>query len=192
MRVDTDVVVSFDYGCPFSYVAHRWLVAAGPRVDFQPFSLAELHRLPGALPVWQVPIDRLDPVVLSLAAHELVRQVGGDVDAYRTEMFAFWHEESHRTFDGLLQIVESHLGETVTMPMVSRGLAAVKTAHQTAAASGVFGTPTVRFSNQASFYLKLSSLPDDAGSAKDLWRHLEGLAVGHPSLVELKRSDIAV
>jgi len=191
MRVtDAEVgaVVWFDYGCPFSYLAHHWQDAAGARVDFQPFSLAEAHRSPGSLPVWQVPVDRLDPVVLSLAGHELVREVNGDLDGYRRRMFAFWHEESHRTFDGLVEILAFFAGETPTPTMMARGLAGVKASHRTAAAAGVFGTPTLRFANEPGMFVKLDDLPADPKAARDLWQHLTALATGYPALLEIKRA----
>ena len=92
---DAEVVAAvwFDYGCPFSYLAQAWFDAAGARLDLRPISLAEAHRVSGSLPVWQMPVDRLDPVVLSLAGHELVREAGGDLDEYRRRMYAFCHEE---------------------------------------------------------------------------------------------------
>ncbi len=185
---DIEAIVWFDYGCPFSYLAHRWLDAAGARVDFRPFSLAEVHRPPGALPVWQVPVDRLDPVVLSLATHELVREASGDLAGYRRRMFAFWHEESHRTFDGLVEILETFVGGTPTPSMLSRGLAAVKASHRTAAASGVFGTPTLQFGDDPGMFVKLDDLLSDPAAARDLWQHVTALALGHPALLELKRA----
>ena len=181
------VAVSFDYGCPFSYLAHRWLLDAGADVDFQPFSLAELHRTPGTLPPWQVPVDQQDPVVLSLATHELVRNRGGDLVTYRTEMFSFWHEETHRTLDGLLGIMERHVGEPVTAQMTSEGLAALRSSHEEAASEGTFGTPTLRFGDGRSFFLKLSSPPADADGAAGLWRHISALVEEQPTLLELKR-----
>jgi hypothetical protein len=185
---EVEASVSFDYGCPFSYMANKWLDAAGARVDFRPFSLAEVHRTPGDLPAWQVPVDRLDPVVLSMAGHELVRESGGDLDDYRRQMFAFWHEESHRTFDGLVAIMSTHTGEAPTLQAVSRGLAAVKKSHQSAAAQGVFGTPTIKFDAQPGMYLKLDDLPADDASARNLWQHLTAMAHGYPALLELKRA----
>ena len=185
---DVEAIVLFDYGCPFSYLAHRWLDAAGARVDFRPFSLTEVHRSPGALPVWQVPLDRLDSVVLSLAGHELVREAGGDHDGYRRRMFAFWHEESHRTFDGLVQILASSVGAIPTPQMMARGLAALRASHQTAAASGIFGTPTLRFGDAPGLFVKLDDLPPDPTAARDLWQHLTALVLGHPALLELKRA----
>ena len=185
---DIEAVVLFDYGCPFSYLAQRWLDAAEARVDFRPFSLAEVHRSPGALPVWQVPLDRLDPVVLSLAGHELVRDAGGDHDGYRRRMFAFWHEEGHRTFDGLVEILASSVGITPTPQLVARGLTALRASHRAAAASGVFGTPTLRFGDDPGLFVKLDDLPPDPTAARDLWQHLTALALGHPALLELKRA----
>ena len=180
--------VSFDYGCPFSYMANKWLDAAGAQVDFRPFALAEVHRTPGDLPVWQVPVDRLDPVVLSMAGHELVREAGGDLDDYRRQMFAFWHEESHRTYDGLLAIMVTHTGEAPTLPAISRGLVAVKRSHQSAASKGVFGTPTITFDEQPGMYLKLADLPESDAAARELWQHLTAMSHGYPALLELKRA----
>lgn len=44
---DVDAADYLDYGCPFSYLAQRWL--DGAAVGFEPrgFSLAEAHRGPG-------------------------------------------------------------------------------------------------------------------------------------------------
>lgn len=183
-----EAVVWFDYGCPFSYLAQRWVDAAGARVDFRPFSLTEAHRSPGSLPVWQVPVDRLDPVVLSLAGHELVREAGGDLDEYRRRMLAFWHEESHRTFDGLVEILASAAGAPPTPAMMSQGLAAVKASHRTAAASGVFGTPTFLFGDEPGMFVKLDDLPADPSAARDLWQHLTAMTRDYPALLELKRT----
>ena len=183
-----EAVVWFDYGCPFSYLAQRWLDAAEARVDFRPFSLPEAHRPPGSLPFWQMPVDRLDPVVLSLAGHELVREAGGDLDGYRRRMFAFWHEENHRTFDGLVEILASAAGTSPTPAMVGRGVDAVKTSHRTAAASGVFGTPTLAFGQDPGMFVKLDDLPPDPSAARDLWQHLTALTLNYPSLQEIKRA----
>ncbi len=183
-----EAVVWFDYGCPFSCIAQRWLDAAGARVDFRPFSLAEAHRPPGSLPVWHVPVDRLDPVVLSLAGHEVVREAGGDLDEYRRRMFAFWHEESHRTFDGLVEMVTSGAGVSLAPEMVSRGLAAVKASHRTAVALGIFGTPTLGFGDEPGMFVKLDDLPADPAAARELWQHLTAMTLGYPALLELKRA----
>ena len=183
-----EATVSFDYGCPFSYMAQKWLDAAGANVDFRPFSLAELHRSPGDLPVWQVPVDRLDPIVLSMSGHELVRESGGDLNDFRRKMFAFWHEEEHRTYEGLIAILATHTGEAPTLPAISRGLIAVKRAHQAAANAGVFGTPTITFDEQPGMYLKLDDLPANDAAARDLWQHLTAMAHGYPALQELKRA----
>jgi len=185
---EIEASVSFDYGCPFSYMAHKWIDAAGARLDFRPFSLAEVHRTPGDLPAWQVPVDRLDPVVLSMAGHELVRESGGGLDDYRRQMFAFWHEESHRTFDGLIAILVTHTGEAPTLPAISRGLNAVKRSHQSAAAQGVFGTPTIKVDEHPGMYLKLDDLPESETAARDLWQHLTAMTHGYPALLELKRA----
>ena len=45
----------------------------------------------------------------------VVREAGGDLDDFRRQMFAFWHEESHRTYDGLLAILVTHTGEAPTL-----------------------------------------------------------------------------
>ena len=184
-----EATVAFDYGCPFSYMAQKWLDAAGATVDFRPFSLAELHRSPGDLPVWQVPVDRLDPIVLSMSGHELVREAGGDLNDFRRKMFAFWHEETHRTYEGLIAILATHTGEAPTLPAISRGLIAVKRTHQAAAAAGVFGTPTITFDAQPGMYLKLDDLPENDAAARDLWQHLTAMAHGYPALLELKRAS---
>ena len=180
-----DAVVLFDYSCPFSYLAQLWLDGAGAAVDFRPFSLAQAHLPPGAPPAWDGPPDRLDPTLLALAGHEVVRAHGGDLNEYRRRMFAFWHEREQRSLDGLWRLVAAHSGGSISEQDLAAAVAAIAASHERAARLGVFGTPTVLFGDRG-FFVKLGDLPPDREAAAVLWRRVRDLGHAHPELLELK------
>ena len=186
-----DAVVLFDYSCPYSYLAHAWLDGVGAAVDFRPFSLAQAHQPPDAPSAWDAPLDRIDPTLLALAGHELVRARGGNLDDYRRRMFAFWHEGKQGTIDGLWQLIVTHAGEPIAADDLGTAVAAAAASHQWAATLGVFGTPTALFGGRG-FFVKLADLPPDREAAIALWRRVRDLGQAHPELLELKRPEPAV
>ena len=183
-------VLFFDYSCLFSHLAQVWLDGAGVTVDYLPFSLAQAHQPPDAPAVWDAGLDRLDPTVLARTGHEVVRARGRDLDDYRRQMFAFWHEGEHRTIDGLWRLIVAHAGESVAGDDLAAGAEAVAASHRRAAAAGVFGTPTLMFGEQGLF-VKLADLPPDRAAAAALWHRVRDLDRAHSELIELRRPEAA-
>ena len=186
---DGNVALYLDYGCPYSYLAQRWLDAASVGFDARCFSLAAAHQPPGAPLIWGLPVDRQEPTTMAQAGHEVVRLRGGDLVDYRRAVFSLFHERDDPSMDGLLRLIVRHASDPVSEADLAEGLGLVAASHRDAAMAGVFGTPTLLIGDAPGLFFKLTDLPVGEGQAVDLWRHVADAATIHPELAELKRIE---
>jgi len=181
MRVD----VFFDYTCGFSNRAHHWLEAV-PDADvrWRPFSLLEQNRRDSGPPVFEEPGLGDNVSLVALAVHEAVRSEGGDVACYRRRMFAGWHDEPGRL--STQDIIGFGLACGLTHFDHDTAFAAVAADHAEAKQLGVFGTPTLVFSDDQVAFVKLDAVPA-ADRAGPLWVSVRQLATAEPALREWQR-----
>lgn len=182
------VVVYFDFTCEYSNRARHWIDGLpGLDVTWKPFSLLEVNRHDDGPPVFERPELAGNVSLVALAVYESLAQAGGDLGAYRRQMFSAWHDEHERY--GRLSVDDIvGFGRAAGLGSFDPGwaLRRVAAGHGTGAALGVFGTPTVVFGAGEVAFVKLDSLPS-AEQAPRLWRSVEDLAVGQPSLKEWQR-----
>lgn len=186
------VTCYYDYTCPYSWRAYRWLGAtedagADVTVKWRTFSLKEARRTEGVpLPFDEEPITSVSLLALALA--HAARHA--DFLRYHDAVFATMHSGTgrHLTEEDLL--VEA-AGAGVDVARFDREqstwLAAVAAEHQDGVRRyGLFGTPTLVVENGATAFVKLAEVPTGS-RATELWSALCTLATYHPELLELKR-----
>ena len=182
------VTVYYDYTCPYSYRAARWLRQV-PDVEVQwaPFSLKEANRPEGAASVFDEGSASNVPV-LAQALAEAAKEA--DFTAYHDVVYDAMHSGGSRLDAGDLRAAAQAAGVDLEEfdRDAARWLGAVARSHAHARDEhGIFGTPTILFDDSASVFLKLTEVPSMSDSAR-LWESLEVLAVCHPELVEIKRT----
>ncbi|MHB8718658.1 MAG: mycothiol-dependent nitroreductase Rv2466c family protein [Candidatus Dormibacteria bacterium] len=185
------VTCFYDYTCPYSWRAYRWLSAAQRAgadvvVEWRTFSLKEANRDPAAIS----PFDDLgiaSTSVLALALAHAARRV--DFPRYHHAVFAGMHEDDRHLGEDDLLTVAGAAGVDVAAFNRERPawLAAVAAEHRDARdRHGVFGTPTLVVGTGATAYVKLAEVPEGE-RAGELWRALCTLATCYPELLEIKR-----
>lgn len=180
----------YDYTCPYSWRAHRWLRAAQHAgaeilVDWRTFALKEANRQP------EDPSAFADPTIrsISLLALALAHAARGvDFPQYHETVFAAMHEETrHLTEEDLLAIA-ADAGVDIGSFNRTRPewLASVAAEHHDAhRRRGVFGTPTLAMASGATAFVKLAEAPE-ADQAVELWKAVCTLTACHPELLEIK------
>lgn len=178
--------VFFDYTCPFAYRAHQWLDLVDAVVVWRPFSLLEQNYRGDGPPVWRL-AERADDISLLLfAGHEWVLAEGGDLNRYRHETFAAWHDYATRLGIGDVIELASAAAATGGEAGLRQHFFAAEAEHEVARQLGVFGSPTLVFGADRAAYVKLDRVPspDRAGRVLDAVATMSEL----PSLVEVKRA----
>jgi hypothetical protein len=156
-------------------------------VRWRPFVLAEQNRGNEGTPVWERPDALARPALLALALHESVA-AGGDGDVFRREAFTAFGER-HVTPEEL-QAMAQHAGAPVDEASLQQGLTRVAASHQVAHAAGVFGTPTVRTTQEQLGYVKLTSMPAESGAREHVLETALTLIDDIPELAEIKRPTV--
>jgi hypothetical protein len=177
--------VYFDYTCPYSRRLSDLLVAlqvTGP--TWRPFVLAEQNRDDKGRPVWERPDALARPAVLALALHESVA-ASGDADLFRRDVFTAFGER-HLTPEELRAMAQ-HAGAQVDDASLQKGLARVAAAHRAARAGGVFGTPTVRTTQEQLGFVKLTSVPAEPAARQRILETTLIVINDIPELAEIKR-----
>lgn len=181
------VIVFFDFHCPYSYRAVRWLVALGPEqvaLEYRFLSLEQLNRDPEATAwrIWEQPLDyehhrgRADRRSLAAFLATAFADGAGDsplepdlAERYRLAIFAARHEDRLDISDpAVLERVAGSVGiapEWLTARFADPGAVAAARARiaadWTAARSPFrcFGVPTLVIDGSRPVYLRLERVP---------------------------------
>ena len=195
------IAVYYDYTCPYSYRALRWLESvqqAGREltVTWRTFSIKEVNR------------GTADPSFLSGTPQEsvsiLALELAKATQAGRPEVFAAYHSVVFDAMHGqgrkltpadVLNVArESGLDVDQFEAERRQGkwLAEVAGDHREGIERwGVFGTPTLVFQDEVAAYLKFTSVPPSPQEAAEVLDALMCLARFHPELVEIKYPQAA-
>ena len=180
------VTVFYDYACPYSYRAARWVrQLEAPEVEWRPFSLKEANSPPGTPSVFD------DPDLSSTAVHALVLAEAAkeaDFGAYHDAVYDAFHAEGRRLDAADVRAAAESAGVDLTeFDRRSAHWRAVAKAHHEHGRDdhGIFGTPTLVYDDGVSVFLKLTEIPAVVDSVR-LWDGLRVLALCHPELVEIK------
>jgi predicted DsbA family dithiol-disulfide isomerase len=192
-----ELEVFYDYLCPFVYRASVLLQnldrshAPRPNISWRYFSLTQVNSKDDGWTVWDAPASERVRGRLAFQAAEAARRQNRFEDFHMPLL-----EARHRDRLDLDEIeviervaVDSGLDlETFRRDMAAPDiLAPLAHDHREAVAEhGVFGTPTFVFPDGASAYVRLAQAPDAADSER-VFDHLYAIAVGEPSILEIKR-----
>jgi hypothetical protein len=180
--------VYFDYTCPYSRQLSALLDALNvTALRWRPFVLAEQNRGNDTAPVWERPDALKRPALLALALHESVA-ADGDGDLFRREVFTAFGERHVSPQE--LRAMAQHAGAQVDEPSLQKGLARVAASHQAARAGGVFGTPTVRTTQERMGFVKLTSVPAEPAAREQVLETALTLINDIPELAEIKRPTV--
>jgi 2-hydroxychromene-2-carboxylate isomerase len=192
------ITVYYDYTCPYSYRALRWLecVKQTGRVlalTWRTFSLKEVNRRAEEDSfLSDTPVQSVSILALMLAkAAQAQAQATEVFEKYHSEVFEAMHGQ-HRKLEreDLLSLARgAGLGvdRFETAGALRKWLAAVRTDHREGVERWkVFGTPTLVFEDQMAVYLKFAAVPPSAEEAAEVLDALLCLARCHPELVEIK------
>jgi 2-hydroxychromene-2-carboxylate isomerase len=184
----TDAVeVFFDYTCPFTYRAQRWLDGlSGVRLRWRPFSLLERNYRGDGPSVWRLPERAEDISLLLFAGHELVHARGGDLAGYREAVFTAWHVTRTRLDLSVVVGFVSESGVPATAADVSAHFHDAEAEHAAGAELGVFGTPTLVYPDGTVAFVKLGTVPA-ADRAATLWHVTRALSGDAAELREWQR-----
>ncbi|MDP9370451.1 MAG: DsbA family protein [Chloroflexota bacterium] len=192
------LIVYFDYTCPYSYAAAVWLrqvsaVKHDPAIAWRPFVVKEVNRAAGeGPPFWeQEAAVHMRTGFAFLAGQAAARQGGDAADRFRFLLQTAFHTRHLDIREpGVLEELAREAGLDVARFEADRQdttlLAEVGRSHLEAVARyGVFGTPTLVFSNGCAVYLKLAEPPSET-SAPQVFALLRELVEQHPIVQEIK------
>jgi predicted DsbA family dithiol-disulfide isomerase len=192
------LLVYFDYTCPYSYAAAVWLqhlesTEHEVTIDWRPFIVKEVNRPPGEdEPFWEQEGAPQTRTGLAFLAGQAAARQGADASGrFRLllqEAFHLRHLDISRP--GVLTSLADEAGLDVARFEADRHipdlLGEVGVSHQEAVArDGVFGTPTLVFSNGCAVYLKLAEAPIET-EAPRVFALLRELVEQHPIVHEIK------
>ncbi len=193
------ITVYYDYTCPYSNRARRWLARVGQAgrgvtVIWRAFPLKEVNRRPGQASFLSgTPAGSVS--ILALALAKAAQAAGSDLfGAYHNAVFDAMHGESQKklTAEDLLALARAAGLDTVRFGAEreqAAWLEAVAGDYREAVARwGVFGTPTLIFQDELAAYLKFAAVPPTPREAAEVFDALACLARLHPELVEIRFS----
>lgn len=185
------LIVYFDYTCPYSYTAARWLQqieATEPDVtsEWRHFILKEANRSPDeGLPFWEQEGARQTRTGLAFIAGQAAERQGQDAFArFRPllqEAFQVRHVDIRRprVLESLAREARLDVARFETDRQDSGLLAEAGTHHQEAVERyHIFGTPTLVFPNDRAVYLKLMG-PRSETMAREVFEPLRKLVEQH-------------
>jgi predicted DsbA family dithiol-disulfide isomerase len=193
--MNDQITFFFDYGCPFTYRARRWLddvqsTGRAVAITWKTFSLREANRSEGTPSHFDTP--GTDASLLRLELGKAAQTAGTDVFARVHEAL---YEAMHGTqatrpdFDATLRIAaEAGLDIEQFLAERQRWLDAVAHDHREAVERWrTFGVPTLVFDDRAARFLKFTSLPPSPEAAAALYDRLTTLVREDSGLVEIKQ-----
>jgi len=188
----------YDYNCPFVYRAAEMLESvreSGERqveVAWRYFSLSQVNSRQGpAWTVWGAPASETVQGRLAFAAAEAARRQGRFGDLHMPLLRARHRDRQNLDDLAVVEKVAKRSGldlDRFRADLADPGiLQALARDHQEARARhGVFGTPTLVFTNGAAAYVRLAQPPLN-GEAVRVLDEIVAVAVREPSILEIKR-----
>ena len=184
----------FDFTCEYSYRLWLWFERLNQtlpdlEVHWRPFVLKEINREAGEpSPLERSTIESV--AVLALALGEAMAS-GPHAGTYREQVFEAMHRGKDRPDREQLLAIAARAGLDISRfhETSSTWLDSVRASHEAAVSErGIFGTPTLVFSDAAVIFLKLSEVPSEARDLP-LWEDISYIALGAPEVAELKRPN---
>lgn len=196
------IAVYYDYTCPYSYRALRWLKSvqqAGREltVTWRTFSLKEVNRRSEEASFLSGSQMEESVSVLALELTKATQAGGPEVfAAYHSVVFDAMHGQHRKLAPADLLQFARDAGLDVARfgaeRMQGKWLAAVEGDHREGTDRWrVFGTPTLVFQDETATYLKFTSVPPSPQEAAEVLDALRCLARCHPELVEIKYQQAA-
>ena len=196
--VESDIIeleVFYDYFCPFVYRASVLLQNVGRtrplKVAWRYFSLAQVNSKDEGWTVWDAPDSEDVRGRIAFKAAEAARRQGRFDDFHNLLL-----EARHRDrldIDELEVVERVAVDSGLDLERFRKDLAAAdilaslaRDHRQAVSEHGVFGTPTLVFPDGAAAYVRLAQAPNAADSDR-VFDHLYAIAVGEPSIQEIKR-----
>ena len=188
----------YDYNCPFVYRAAEMLESvreSGERqveVAWRYFSLSQVNSRQGpSWTVWGAPASELVQGRLAFAAAEAARRQGRFGDLHMLLLRARHRDRENLDDPAVVERVARRSGldlDRFRADLADPGiLQALASDHQEGRAKhGVFGTPTLVFTNGAAAYVRLAQHPLN-GEAVRVLDEIVAVAVREPSILEIKR-----
>jgi predicted DsbA family dithiol-disulfide isomerase len=198
--VDPEVIrfeVFYDYFCPFVYRASVLLQNVGRSsafkldVTWRYFSLAQVNSKDDGWTAWDAPASEHVSGRMAFRAAEAARRQDA-FDQLHMPLLEARHRDRLNIDD--LVVIErvaidagldikrfrADLADPTTLDALRRDHVQARSDH------GVFGTPTLVFSDGASAYVRLAEAPDVA-HAPGVFERLLAIVAGEPSILEIKR-----
>jgi hypothetical protein len=207
----------YDYQCPYSERAMRWLDGLGPgvvHVTYRAFGLEQVNRDASATTwrLWDQPLGyehhdgrpwrRSLAAFLATAVVEATDGPGVLARFRHAVLDARWTDGRDLSDAGvLIELAEASGADARTLANALAGTGTDGVAQQAAARAriaadwaaartdhAIFGVPTIRWGGIAPIYLRLAHLPDP-DEAQPLFEALVDLRERFPLVVELKQPD---
>jgi hypothetical protein len=190
-----ELVVTWDYRCPFARNAAEHVVVSGIPVRFAAFSLNQAHVAEGGPDVWDDPAQA--PNLQAMQVGIVVRDRHPDAfPAAHLALFAARHDEGRdiREHDVLRAVLaEQGLDADAVFAEVEDGwpLETFRKEHEALVAEHqAFGVPTFVSGGEAVFVRLMHRPNDDAALARRTIERVVDLLTGWPELNEFKRPTI--
>ncbi len=195
-----EIVVYFDFLCPFAYAASLWLdevrrqYQGNLNICWRFFSLEQVNSHEGAhWKLWEQPLASRSRSLLAFRVAAAARQVGGALyDRVRHEIFQARHARHERINDpiSMARILDrAGLGSYDLLDRAADpSTAALLRDDHTEAVErySVFGTPTLVVDGRHAAYLKMSPAPP-AEEALKVFYEVIAIVAGRPNIYEIKR-----
>lgn len=199
-----DIVVYFDFLCPFAYAANLWLDEVRRQylgelnIRWKFFSLEQINSHEGLhWKLWEQPLDTRSRSLLAFRVAAAARQMDEELyDKVRNEIFQARHAKRERINDPdtLAKILDrSGLGgQDLLARAADPSTAALLRDDHTEAVEryNVFGTPTLVVDGRHAAYLKMSP-PPPAEEALKVFDEVMAIVAGRPNIYEIKRPSLA-
>ena len=194
------ILVFFDYLCPYAWrgaeLVERVAGPLGLRFDFVHFSLYQANTKDEGWQLWNERHDPQDPAgswgLLPFLASIAARQQGREAhDRFRLELLRRRHRD-HAPFTPAT-VMEAAEAAGLHLASLERELAnpeartTLAREHHQAVHEGVFGTPTFKWPDGPTAYVRLKELPQGEQEAADLFTRLQGMLHDHPYLETVRQ-----
>ncbi len=199
-----DLVVYYDFLCPFAYAASVWLrdvlqrQPADLQIKWRFFSLEQVNSKEGPTwKIWEQPLFARSRSLLPFRVAAAARLMGEDIyEKVRWEIFRARHDRGERIHDLEVLTRAIHAAGIDGQELLRRAedprAAQMLALDHTEAVEkyGVFGTPTFVVDGRHVAYVKMSP-PPTPEEAVEVFREVMAVLVNRPNIHEIKRPEPA-